>query len=229
MTNSIQPDLLKLSSHFSKMLKKRFGKGPESCLIVLNKGRLYIFIRNFITPAEEVLLENKEWELASSFRSAVFSSVIKEFIPKASKMLEIDFKYFFDDWNYSSNTGFVFLEHVHTDEEKVVLDSQTHKFLQVVEEIGLQIHRKPDELRMIMNTHNMCGIELIGVHSQLETLLFKNGNSNYLHQHLTYIKEGYLKEKQQLELILNYSVDDVFVMRDYARNRYILFLIFSKK
>ncbi|GIN64135.1 hypothetical protein J27TS8_41280 [Robertmurraya siralis] len=229
MLNSTQPDLLKLSSNFSKMLKKRFGKGPESCLTVLNKGRLYIFVRNFITPAEEVLIENEEWELANHFRSAVFDSVIQEFIAKASKVLEIDFKYFFHDWNYSSNTGLVFLEHLHVDEEKVILDSQSNRFLKVVEEIGLQLHKKPEEIRMFMNTHNMCGIEISGIQTHLETLLFKNGNSHFLQQHLTHIKQGYLKHKKQLESILNYSVDDVFVMCDYERNRYVLFLIFSKK
>jgi uncharacterized protein YbcI len=226
MKDSTQLDLLNLSSTFSKMLKQRFGKGPESCWAVLNGGRLYISIRNFITPAEEVLIKKQENELAKRFRSSVLSAVVDEFIPTASEELGIDFKYVFHDWNYSSNTGFVLLEQEQYDSEVHV--SNPSQLLKAIELIGSRLHKRPEKLRKILNAPNMCAIEVIGVQTYLESILYENGNSELLQQHLDEIKCGYLKQLSYFEKELNQTVEDVFIMGDYERNRYVLITVFPK-
>ncbi|MGQ4667236.1 Na-translocating system protein MpsC family protein [Metabacillus halosaccharovorans] len=80
-TNSYyQEDLLLLSSTLSKILKRRFGKGPEICSVTLHSNRIIAFIRKYITPAEEVLLKNDNVNLVYKFRSAVMEDVVDEFI-----------------------------------------------------------------------------------------------------------------------------------------------------
>jgi uncharacterized protein YbcI len=228
MKDSTQLDLLNLSSSFSKLLKKRFGKGPESCWAIFNRGRLYISVRNFITPAEEVLIKKQENELAKRFRSSVLSAVVEEFIPTASEVVGIDFKYFFHDWNYSSNTGFILLEQNHSEHERGEDVSNPSHFLKEVEVIGSQLHRRPEKVRKILNSPNICAIEVIGVQTYLESLLYESGNSELLHRHLDEIKCGYIKHLSQLEKVFNQSLEDVFILGDYERNRYVLITVFPK-
>ena len=86
MINTRQENLFYLSSTYSKLLKRRFGKGPETCYIISKNSRLYVFMRNFMTPAEEVLVEKQELNLALQFRSTVINAVTKEFLPEISKI-----------------------------------------------------------------------------------------------------------------------------------------------
>lgn len=227
MNDLTQLDLLSLSSTFSKAFKRRFGKGPGSCQALLNKGRLYISIRNFITPAEEVLIASNEYNLAIKFRAVVMETVIKEFIENASPVLKGDFKNAYHDWNYQTNTGFVLLERSDIDEEEIS-GSTGNYLLEVIESISLQLHKKPEKIRIILSLHHLCAIKVTGVQTPMETLLYKNGSTALLQRHLEEIKAGYLEHKRELENIFYNSIEDIFLMGDYERNKYMIIFIFRK-
>lgn len=227
MNDLTQLDLLSLSSTFSKTFKKRFGKGPGSCQALFNKGRLYISIRNFMTPAEEVLIANNEYNLAIKFRAVVIKTVIKEFIENTSPLLNGEFKNAYHDWNYQSNTGFVLLEHSDLDEEEP-LSLTGDQLLEAIEGIGLHLHKRPEKLRKVLSTQSLCVIEVTGVQTPMETLLYKNGSTTLLQRHLEEIKSGYLEHKGRLESIFCNFIEDIFLMGDYKRNKYIIVFAFRR-
>ncbi len=47
----------RVSNYISKFLRDNFGKGPESVYTTINDMYITIYIRNFISPPEKVLLK----------------------------------------------------------------------------------------------------------------------------------------------------------------------------
>ncbi|MFC6601285.1 Na-translocating system protein MpsC family protein [Ectobacillus funiculus] len=81
-----QEDLLSVSSSFSRIIKRGIGKGPEACYTVLKANRLYVYIRNFMTPAEEILTDKKEYNLVMKYRSSVIAALSDELLQEASQL-----------------------------------------------------------------------------------------------------------------------------------------------
>lgn len=142
MINTTQENLLYLSSTFSKLLKRRFGKGPETCYVILKGNRIYVYMRNFITPAEESLINNDEVDLAAKFRSTVINIIIKEFILEVSKVLGSSFDHFLHDWNYEKNTGILLLENTRSNHEAKIDIIIKNTLFKLIEDVGSHYHKK---------------------------------------------------------------------------------------
>jgi uncharacterized protein YbcI len=226
---STQENMLYLSSTFSKLVKRRFGKGPETCFTMSNGNRLYIYMRNFITPAEEVLLENNELNLAHHFRSTVINSVIKEFIPDVTKVFGGKIDHFYYDWNYHSNTGIVLLENVPSPDDVKVDAVFENTLFNLIEVVGTRYHKGPASLKIVKFTQNICAIETKEVLLQLESLVYEQGKLDLLLHQAREIKSGYLKNKKVFEDLFNRIIEDIFIVWDYENNRNFFIFVFYKE
>ncbi|WP_256989132.1 DUF2294 domain-containing protein [Bacillus sp. EB106-08-02-XG196] len=217
-----------LSSTFSKLLKRRFGKGPEACNVILKGNRLYVYMRNFITPAEEVLIKQDKLELAVNFRSAIINAVTEEYLPEVSKVLGISFDYFFHDWNYDRNTGILLLDHSQLDHEENIDNSFERNLFSLIENVGSNYYKKPASLKIVKLTQNICAIESKEVLLPLERLVYEKGNAELLIHQAWEIKKGYWRNKVLFEGLFNRLIEDMFIMWDYKNNRNYLVFIFNK-
>lgn len=225
---SNQENVVYLSSTFSKLLKRRFGKGPETCNAIVKGNRFYVYMRNFITPPEEVLINQDQLELALNFRSAVINSVTQEFIPEVSKVLGITFDYFYHDWNYDKNTGILLLDNGQSNhEEKIDISFQSSLF-DLIQDVGAHYHKKPANLKIVKFTQNICAIESQEVLLPLERIVYEKGNVDLLLHQKWKIKAGYWKNKEPFEDLFNRLIEDMFIMWDYKNNRNYLIFIFTK-
>ncbi|MCM3117292.1 DUF2294 domain-containing protein [Neobacillus sp. MER 74] len=229
MSKSTQENLLYLSSTFSKLLKRRFGKGPETCTMMSKGNRLYIYMRNFITPAEEVLLENDQLMLVHNFRSAVINAVINEFKHEVSKVFGGGIDHFFHDWNYDSNTGIILLENVPSSDEVKMEEDFEKTLFNLIDFVGTRYHKRPVGLKVVKFTQNICAIEARDVLLQLESLAYEQGNLDLLLHQAREIKSGYLKNKSIFEDLFNRIIEDIFIVWDYEKNRNYLIFVFYKE
>ncbi|WP_462413018.1 Na-translocating system protein MpsC family protein [Neobacillus sp. Marseille-QA0830] len=213
---------------FSKLVKRRFGKGPETCYVSFKGMRLYVYMRSFITPAEEVLLENNELYLAQNFRSTVINAVIKEFFPVVSEVLGVSFDSFLHDWNYDTNTGMVLLENGAFDEEKKINMPFENALFNLVEKVGSLYHKSPSNQKIVKFTQNICAIEANGVLSQLEELVYKKGNLDLLMYQSKEIKRGYLMHKTLFGDLFPRQIEDLFILWDYEHDRNYLVFVFNR-
>ncbi len=229
MIKFVQDDLLYLSSTFSKLLKRKFGKGPETCLVMIKGSRLYVYMRSFITPAEEVLKNQDELNLAIQFRSAVMSSVTKEFILAASTVLGNAFDNFLHDWNYETNTGILVLEKAAEIHERLVDVSIENTLFSKLKDIGARYHKQPASLKVVKYTHNICAIESKEVLLKIESLVYEKGNIDVLLHYSREVKSGYYKHKGVFEDLFNRLIDDIFILWDYEGDRNYLIFVFKKE
>jgi uncharacterized protein YbcI len=220
--------LVYLSSTFSKLLKRSFGKGPETCTVILKGNRFYVYMRNFITPAEEVLIKQDKLELAVNFRSSIINAVTEDYLPEVSKVLGISFDNFFHDWNYDKNTGILLLDQSQSGHEENLENTFVNNLFALIENVGSNYYKKPASLKIIKFTQNICAIESTEVLLPLERLVYEKGSFELLNHQSREIKNGYWKNKEQFEGIFKRLIEDMFMMWDYKNNRNYLVFIFNK-
>ncbi|WP_317450932.1 Na-translocating system protein MpsC family protein [Alkalibacillus aidingensis] len=92
--------LNEISSYMSKLLRKSFGRGPKSCQAVMSDQFLVIYVRGFISPMEEVLMEQGQEVQVEKARSAVINHLIDELTGVIQVSLGIELEEPYDDWNF---------------------------------------------------------------------------------------------------------------------------------
>jgi uncharacterized protein YbcI len=185
-------------------------------------------MRNFITPAEEVLIKQNKVELAMNFRSAIIDAVTEEYLPEVSKVLGISFDSFFHDWNYDRNTGILLLDNPLSDHEENIEKSFENNLFTLIESVGSSYYKKPASLKVVKFTQNICAIESKEVLLPLERIVYEKGNLELLLHQAWEIKKGYWRNKELFEGLFNRLIEDMFIMWDYKENRNYLVFIFNK-
>lgn len=185
-------------------------------------------MRNFITPAEEVLIKQDKLELAVNFRSSIINAVTEEYIPEVSKVLGISFDYFFHDWNYDKNTGILLLHNSQSDHVENIDNSLERNLFTLIENVGSSYYKKPAYLKVVKFTQNICAIESKEVLLPLDRLVYEKGNMELLLHQAWEIKSGYWKNKGKFEGLFNRLIEDMFMMWDYKNNRNYLVFIFNR-
>ncbi|WP_078433318.1 Na-translocating system protein MpsC family protein [Metabacillus halosaccharovorans] len=228
-TNSYyQEDLLLLSSTLSKILKRRFGKGPEMCFVTLHSNRIFAFIRKYITPAEDVLLKNDNVNLVYKFRSAVMKDVIDEFIWEVKDSLGMSFDSYFEDWNFNRNTGMLILENsqsrnwINTD----IHPALKEKLFEGISVVNNEIYKAPTSMEIIKINQNMYALECRDTLIQMEKILYNKGYFGLLQERSNDIKNSYFLHKKKFEFIFETKVEDIFLFWDYKNDRsYMIFYL----
>ncbi len=228
MVNATQDDLLYLSSKFSRTLKSRFGKGPETCYVVYKENRLFIYISNFMTSAEEVLVKNDQMNLANKFRSAVIDVICKEFIPEASRVVGMTFQTFYHDWNYDTNKGIIIME---TGDSRPIgvndhLFSERELF-KLMKQVTAKVHKIPDHYKIVKWNQNVCIVECRGVLLSIEQQLYQQGLTDLLLEHTRQMKGYFLLRKEQFEDVFKKDIEDLFITWDYQKDKNFIVFNFS--
>ncbi|WP_226669919.1 Na-translocating system protein MpsC family protein [Metabacillus litoralis] len=221
-----QEDLLLLSSSFSKMLKKKFGKGPEACFITYHSNKLLVHIRNFVTPAEDVLVKSDQLKLAYSFRTSVMEIVFKEFLEEASELLGISFDSYYEDWNYEDNSGLILFENTSSlmwEETKLNPIWKDEIFDQVIQ-ICSEIHKVPNTLEIVKIKPTLYVIECQRILLKVEKILFQKGQLNIIHERSFEIRKCYMEQRETLQHIFGSKIDHLYLMWDYKKDRSLLFV-----
>ncbi|MCM3585455.1 DUF2294 domain-containing protein [Mesobacillus maritimus] len=224
MGSTIQDGMLYLSSKFSKTLKSRFGKGPETCYVTFVENKLFIYINHFMTPAEEVLVENHQGELANRFRRSVMDVICKEFIHDASNLVNVELQYALHDWNYDTNKGIVIMESAGVSSKEFGYSSFENKLSKLFAQIASRVHKVPDEMKIVKINQNVCVFECTGVMLSLDRYLYENGQTNLLHDHTHELKKALSEYKPHFEAIFTRELEDFFIIWEYEKDKsYVIF------
>lgn len=207
------------------MHKQRFGKGPETCLVTVHANGLTVFIRNYITPAEEVLIEANKTNLAYEFRNTVIEKVINEFVEEATSLLHIPFTSYYCDWDYHKNSGLIVIDK----NERIEVSSNSTlktKLIEKINEVSSAVHKVPESIHMIKISHNMIAVECVGTILEIEKVLYNKGCTDILQEQAREIKKSYINKKHLFEKVFDRLVEGLFITWDYENDRnYIFFYL----
>jgi uncharacterized protein YbcI len=149
LLNGLQQELLDLSSLTSKMLRRNFGRGPESCHAYINHRYLILYIRGFLTLMEAVLLENGRSDQIISSRRVVMDSVLAQLKGVIELKFQQEVRSFYQDWYYPNNTGWVTFEFesdITTPDETMEQFHENSLLIEEVERVSMLIQRKPEQI-----------------------------------------------------------------------------------
>ncbi|KHF41379.1 Na-translocating system protein MpsC family protein [Halalkalibacter okhensis] len=222
-----QQDLTYLSSFICKIMKRRLGKGPEQCNIVVKNNLVIVKIHNFITPAEEVLCHKQELSLALKFRSVLVKAIIEEVKADITKVTRVEITKSLFDWDYEKNVGimmFVGNESLHTSPfANTMLEDS---FIDKIKIISDRIHKRPSSVKWVLSDPVVQVIECNDVLIKTESLLFENGYEDLLLERGQEIRKNYNDYCDEFESILGQSIRQLFVTWDYESNKnYLIFFV----
>lgn len=220
-----QEELTFVSSQISKRLKSSFGKGPDSCFSTLEEKVLFVHIRKFRTPSEEVLLQRNEIGLALTFRNTIMTAIFENIKQELIDTFDLDFNSFFQDWNFETNTGLLMFH-----AERVSLFSEdkrdTNDFLTNRIHIAYSETCKVPTKVEIYNLNNIFIAGNYGVLSALEVELFQKGHFEILRAHSYSVKHHLQARKHLFIPAFRQELVDMYIYWDYKRNKnYMIFYL----
>lgn len=221
LRNPSTDELTQLSTWLSKLLKKRFGKGPEACHMSVQGERLLIYTRQYMTPVEDVLKKSGRLELAHQVRAVVIDKVYGEFVEAASDVMGVRLDRYYHDWDYERNAGILMLEgegaaEENADREEAQLKSRLFKQMM---QVGSLVHKPPRSMSLLRFGPNVIVVECLGVLLHIEHVLAQQGDPKLLHERSLEIKHCYLSHKDGFEQAIGREIEGLFKLWDFDRDR----------
>lgn len=227
-TAPLHEKLLNISSLTSKMLRKNFGRGPDSCFAFANGPFLVLYIRGFLSPMETVLLENGNIDNIDMSRTIVMGKILNQL----KGILEVDFeddvKSSYHDWNYKQNTGMITIEFesnvkgvVTTSEETPILKDLINE----VNRISIIVQKKPEKTEAFAITPKVYLVRREGILVEIEKSLIEKGYEQTLIVTKDELEKSFLHHNGHFEEIFSRPVEDILVDWDLHKDNSIICFI----
>ncbi|WP_253701173.1 Na-translocating system protein MpsC family protein [Bacillus sp. FJAT-29814] len=219
---------MELASYIGRTLRENFGKGPESVFVSLGDSILTVYLRNFSTPMENVLLGQKQDMLVQRTRDILMGTLIPEFKAYIKVLTGVEVKEFYYDWSLQNNSGvFVCIGSNFNDRDF----DEDFQGKQAVEEeirlISIQAQKEPDKIFSFRLNDRTLVVFRKGILVPIEKELIMLGNSEALKLAKRNLEKRLLHNKRTFEGILQSKVVDIFVDWDFQLDKSAIVLILS--
>lgn len=230
MSSPIQQKILDISSLTSKLLRKNFGRGPESCYGYANHQFLIFHIRGFLSPMESILLENGDIDKIDISRNIVMKTILTQL----KGILEIEFnqdiKEFYHDWNYHNNTGAIMVEF----ENKFISINET--FLQfddahLIDEVNRLtnlVEKIPEATTVYRISPRVCLVKRDGILVPIEKALIAKGYSDTLIVTKDELEKTYFHRDGHFQHIFQKPVLDIFIDWNFQEDKSMLCFVLKQ-
>ncbi|WP_241680296.1 DUF2294 domain-containing protein [Metabacillus mangrovi] len=104
-TMDIKAQQTKLASNFGKLLRDKFGKGPEALHVTIAQPYVLVYINGFMSAMEQVLLDQGQDMTVKKAREYLMKSLDPEFRGQIKAITDMDIQHLYYDWNLSNQTG----------------------------------------------------------------------------------------------------------------------------
>lgn len=223
-----EQDLTYLSSYVSKVLKLKFGKGPETCFATMRNNILVVRIHQFMTPTESVLFQKNEESLALQVRTVLLNTIFEEIKTELSTLVGMSISSFYHDWDFKSNQGLLlFVAGASINYEKTHANEGFELLMcQKVQMISERTHKRPKLVQILKVSPTVLVVESFDVLITTDNLLYRGGYHELLMERSHEIRKNYNRYKEELEEILHAQGSQLFLTWDYVNNKsYLIFCL----
>ncbi|MEH7384473.1 Na-translocating system protein MpsC family protein [Bacillus sp. JJ1521] len=212
-----QEELTHISSYVSKLIKSKFGKGPETCFTSISDQYIVVHIKKFMTKIESELLKKEDFATAGKIRK----NIMKDLLDPIQEMLEETcgkpIIQIYQDWNFQKNTG-VLLAVVNVGQRGKVENSL--EFMLLRNEISKQsefYQYQPNELDFTKIGDTIYIIRCAGYILPIERILIEKG-MHILEEREEIIRKRYDASIYRFNKIINNDIHDIFMIWNYEIN-----------
>ncbi|MFT4413853.1 Na-translocating system protein MpsC family protein [Fredinandcohnia humi] len=201
-----------ISSYTSKLLRNKFGRGPESCFAFAGNHFLILHIRGFLSPIEEVLIKEKQDTQVDYLRNVVIRSILDELKGVIQVTLETDVIMINHDWNYPNNTGVIIVE-LQDQLLEVKKDPEVDfsALVAEIERISLLVQKIPDETEICQISPRVIVVKRFGILINIEKALIEKGFESELYVTKDALEKSYFHRDNKFDDIFKKPVKDVFI------------------
>ncbi|PLT46011.1 hypothetical protein B8V81_4442 [Paenibacillus pasadenensis] len=97
--------MTQLTSQMGKLLRDRFGKGPESIYVSANEVCVSMHFRQFVSVVEKIMLQQNKDEAVRDTRQLVMDLIVPEFKALILRTLGLELQHIYYDWNLDNHSG----------------------------------------------------------------------------------------------------------------------------
>lgn len=228
MEDSKQQMLTTISSYTGKLLRDHFGKGPESVFVSVGSTYFNIYIRNFLSPIERVLLEQGQEMVVRELRMKMMDKLLpelREFLEENTGQRVRELYY---DWGFVKCSGVIFGICERPFEFSDEVDEQyagRNELDALINQISKETEKQPDlTYSCLLNERTLIVIRK-GILVRIEEELIRIGHGEILRRVKSNLEKRDLQNSRQFESILRRRVVDSFVDWDFERNKSVIILI----
>ncbi|WP_077210903.1 Na-translocating system protein MpsC family protein [Bacillus dakarensis] len=226
MTNQNKEEYI--SSYISKLLRKKFGKGPHNCRTTITKNHLVTYIQGFSTPMEDVLRQQGQDKYVDHARTVIVDHLLDEIKGVIQVTIETEVEEYYHDWNFPNNSGILMfvLEEEAGRECETKVDRE--RLESEVGRISLLVEKVPEEIRTHPISESICLVERIGILVPIEKALCEKGFKKELRFTKDELEKKYFHRDGRFDEIFKKEVKDIFIDWNFKQDKSLMAFILSK-
>lgn len=221
-----------LAGYIGRTLRENFGKGPESVFVSYNDSVMTIYLRNFISPSESVLLGQQQEAMVQTTRDLLMQSLIPEFKAYIKILTGLEVNEFYYDWGLHNKSGLfacigsTSIERENENDKTYRYEGKESLHLEI-NKISLQAEKAPEVVQSYLLNERTLVVIRNGILVPIEKELIRLGNFESLRLAKRNLEKRLLHNSGNFESILNTKVNDIFVDWDFYRDKSVIVLILS--
>ncbi|MEH7157687.1 Na-translocating system protein MpsC family protein [Neobacillus drentensis] len=221
-----------LAGFIGRTLRENFGKGPESVFVSFNHTIMTVYLRNFISPSESVLLGQQHETMVQTTRDLLMQTLIPEFKAYIKILTHMEVNEFYYDWGLHNKSGLFVCIGITPTESEAPIDKKysypgQENLHREINKISLLAEKTPEEVHSYLLNERTLVVIREGILVPIEKELIRLGNFEALRLAKRNLEKRLLHSSGNFESILNTKVSDIFVDWDFYRDRSIIVLILS--
>ncbi|MFC7681090.1 Na-translocating system protein MpsC family protein [Paenibacillus sp. GCM10028914] len=214
-----------VSSFTGKLLRERFGKGPESVHVSIGDRSITLHVRNFIGPVEKFLLSKEEEQALRYTRELLMKSLLPELTIYLKDEIGLEVDEMFYDWGLHNATGII----VGLFQSAVQISTHYEGQAEVHKQIALltsKVQKEPEQIdSWWMNPRTLIVVRE-GILIMLEKELIGLGYENVLKTTKRKLEKRVFGQDNRIGQLLGKELSDVYVDWDFERDKGIVAYIF---
>ncbi|GGE29342.1 hypothetical protein GCM10011391_04850 [Pullulanibacillus camelliae] len=208
-----QENQKQMASFIGKLFRDHFGKGPESVYVSQHHHFLTIYLQNFISPTEKVLLSQGQTTTIEHTRDILMKSLIPETKAYIKYLTGTEYTHFYYDWSLDNKTGLIAASPLDLDltegrsedyEGKEALEKEIDAMSHVVQKSPESIYS------FFLNPRTLVVIRR-GILIRIEKELIRQGHQEILALTKRKLEKEYLHNNPRFSSILKAQIMDIFV------------------
>ncbi|MED1205964.1 DUF2294 domain-containing protein [Heyndrickxia acidicola] len=201
----------KLANNFGKLLRDKFGKGPEAIYVSISQPYVLVYVNGFVSAMEQVLLDQGQDLTVKTTREHLMISLDPEMRGQIKAITDMEVQHIYYDWNLENRTGvFIAISSNRDDKQEASYNGMDEVHKEIIQ-ISERAEKSPDAVHSNMLNPRSLVVFRSGILVPIEKQLVSLGFDETLRVAKRQLEGDMLKKSTLFSKVLNAAVLDVFV------------------
>ncbi|WP_409299990.1 Na-translocating system protein MpsC family protein [Peribacillus sp. SCS-155] len=222
----------KLANNLGRLLRDKFGKGPEAVHVTVKKPFVLVYVRGFISAMEQVLLDQDQEITVKTTREVLMKTIEPEIRGYIKAITEMEIQHLYYDWNLQHQTGMF----VGISPEAPLSDNpydEDFKEKNAVDKEIIQISEQAEKAPESIISYQLSPRAIIvireGILVPIEKQLIALGFTETLRVAKRQLEGDLLINNTNLPSMLNADILDIFVDWNFEMDNSVIIIIVKPK